>query len=447
MSTRHINKVLMVITVFVMFIFTFAGCRKTDERMTEQQVPEDGRTVLTLGYFDYNSVSEQVKDYVDAFNQTNATYRIEIKDYSESEDCDTAFNLDVSAGKTPDIIVTAGERLDKLIHMGLLTDMLSLLDEDPELCRDDFMESVMSAWLEEEKLYYMAPKYHIAATFGKQEMVGKFSAGWTKEEMIDYAESLDVPLFYENDKMTMFNTFMDSGYSEFVDWNTGKAAFDSDVFTRILRYCDQGVKNSDRFPIGEEWVSEFRNGKYAVTSLPVSHFSDIEDITRVFGKDLCYVGAANAYRDTAGIFFEECFSISSKSKYQDIAWEFVRSLLTKDAQYQLCKDFRNLSVRKDVFAMMKKAAMATETYTDEYGTEIKPWQETSPTMEYTPLSQEEADLVEQLVMRAKHCIKVDKKIDDIVYDEVSAFFNGDCTLDRVGETINSRVETYMSENR
>lgn len=98
MSIKHINKVLMVITVFVMFIFTFAGCRKTDERMTEQQVPKDGRTVLTLGYFDYNSVSEQVKDYVYAFNQTNATYRIEIQDYSESEDCDTAFNLDVSAG-------------------------------------------------------------------------------------------------------------------------------------------------------------------------------------------------------------------------------------------------------------------------------------------------------------------------------------------------------------
>ena len=442
MLGRKIRNYLVVGMALGMVVLSGCGADKKSETTQEQ----DNRTVLTLENYNYNTLSSQISQYVDAFNQTNDTYRIEIRDYAENEDCDTAFGLDMSAGKTPDIIVTDRSRLDRLIHTGLLTDMQSYLDADEELDRDDFMESVMSAWLQDDKLYYMALDYYINVLFGKEQTVGQFQNGWTKEEMIAFAEKTEVPLFYENDKMTMFDQFFVCGYSEFVDWDTGKADFDSALFRRILQYCDRGVKNSDRLPTGQEWIDEFKDDKYILSSGSFQHFSDIEQFTRIFGQDLCYIGFPNAYGDSSYMNFQDCIGISSKSEYQDAAWSFIRSMFTKDAQYTFCQQTRWLSVRKDIFAMQKQAAMATEPYTDAYGTQIEPII-SSPDLIYDSLSQEEADLVEQLVLGAKHCWKVDHNIGDIIYDEVSAYFNGDCSIDRVGETINSRVETYMSENQ
>ncbi len=68
--------------------------------------------------------------------------------------------------------------------------------------------------------------------------------------------------------------------------------------------------------------------------------------------------------------------------------------------WQISQQTKWLSVRMDIFAMQKQAAMATEPYTDAYGTQIEPINISSPDLIYASLSQEEADLVERLVLGA-----------------------------------------------
>ncbi len=446
MITKLIRKYTCFVIALIVLMPVISGCG-VGEKKTDSGKPKDDRTVLTIGNLDSNEISGIITQYVDEFNKTNENYRIEVKDYSDSEDCSTAFNLDVSAGNIPDIIVTDRAWQDRLIYTGILIDLQPYLDTDTELSQDDFLDSVMSAWREDGKLYYMAMDYYVTVMYGKKDTVGKYSNGWTKKDMIDFAEASDIPLFYEKSKMSIYDQFMVSGYAEFIDWNTGKAKFDTDLFARILKYCNQGVKESDAYQEKQDQISEFKQGKYILDSYSLAQFYDIEDITRTMGSDLCYIGYPNAYRDTSYMQFQRSLGITSKSKYQDAAWQFVRSIFTKRAQYEYCKQTGFFSVRKDVFDMQKKAAMTTESYTDEFETQIDPIDFRSSEQVYTPLSQEEADLAEKLVLSAKHCRKLDKNIDDIVYDEVSAYFNGDCTIDRVGETINSRVETYMNENR
>ncbi len=435
-------KWLVVVMTLGCMLSALSGCGKAKENEAEKK--EDAKTIITLGHYAQGDMSGLFYHFVEQFNKVNDRYQIEVKDYSKNLDIDKAFNLDVAAGNMPDIIVTDWDRMDKLIYTGLLTDMQTYLDNDNELDQEDFLDSVMSAWLADGGLYYVSTDYMINFMYGKETVLGQYHDGWTKQDMIDFAESSDEPLFYDNSRSALFDNFLLGGYSEFVDWNTGKAKFESTLFRRILEYCDQQGGSTQRLLSGETWDSEFKNNQYRLNIFQMSQFFEIEEITRRFGTDICCIGYANAYRDLASMQFVSCIGISSQSKYQDVVWQYVRSLLTKEGQYDWSALF---PVRKDVFAMRKREAMATETYTDEYGKEIDPFTSRSDSMIYTSLTQEEADLVEKLVLGAKHCRKVDHKIESIVTDEVSAYFNGDCTIDRVGETINSRVETYMNENR
>ncbi len=440
MAYKHLKIVLLLFGMTVML----TGCGKKDGQQ-RKETGDDGRTVITLGDYDYNGASYYIGDAVNQFNKTSSDYRIESIEYSGREDPVSAFNMDVAAGNCPDILLVGNSYLDRVIHAGLLEDLKPYLEGDAQLHPEDFLDNILEACTTDGHLYYLGNDYGITSIFGKKEQLAGYEDGWTREEMLAYAKSADVPLFYWDDKISLFMYIMDSGITDFVDWDQRKGLFQTDLFREILEYCNKGVKNSDRTAIDPEAVTEFKQDKCRLGMTSFQDFMCIEDTTRFYGTDLTFVGTPREEPCISEIRFNMNIGMYTKSPYKEQAWEFIKLLYTKEAQHELASS--GLSVRKDVFAMQKKASIATEPYVDEMGETQEPIDCEAPNFKYTPLTQEEADLVEKLVTSAKYCSRNDNTIEQIVYEEVSAYFNGDCTIDRVGETINSRVETYMNENR
>lgn len=108
--------------------------------------------------------------------------------------------------------------------------------------------------------------------------------------------------------------------------------------------------------------------------------------------------------------------------------------------------------RKDCFDMMIKEKTATKTYTDEFGKEVRPMESSYDyegfEVEIGPSTPEEVTLYKELINGTKRIQQIDNDIIfKMVFEEANTYFKGDKSVDDAVNVIQSRVETYVNENR
>ena len=112
-----------------------------------------------------------------------------------------------------------------------------------------------------------------------------------------------------------------------------------------------------------------------------------------------------------------------------------------------------MPTRKDCLECKLKAQMATEPYEDEYGNWVEPietdsWYTESGLERKTgPASQEEVDILRDLIEHTGKRAALDAEGAQIILEEAQVYFNGDKSLDKVAEIIQKRMTTYVNEQR
>jgi ABC-type glycerol-3-phosphate transport system substrate-binding protein len=111
----------------------------------------------------------------------------------------------------------------------------------------------------------------------------------------------------------------------------------------------------------------------------------------------------------------------------------------------------NIPSRKDAYDLKVQIAMATETFTDEYGTEHEPvdssWGWDDLEVQIGPSSQADVDTYTELIDSTTKIGGYNQSIMDIIVEESKSYFTGDKTVDEVADVIQNRVKTYVNENR
>ena len=74
-----------------------------------------------------------VKREILKFNKMDDNYRIEVEDYSSYEEPLEQLNLDIIAGKIPDIIDVGFMPKDLYIKKGFLSDLYPFIEKDDEI--------------------------------------------------------------------------------------------------------------------------------------------------------------------------------------------------------------------------------------------------------------------------------------------------------------------------
>ncbi len=405
------------------------------------------KTTITFGgiYIDDN-----IKTAAIEFNKTNKEYRIEFIDYSDNEDPATKMNADIVAGNIPDIIYADTGDLERYAAKGILEDLIPYYDKDEELNTSDMIPAVFEAMKIDGKLYYVSPSFGISTIWGSPKVLGT-EKGWTFDEFLALMEEQDdsVQAFAYSTKERLIYDLLGTGLSGYVDWQTGECSLDSPEVKAILEYCNTGVDEEDMDYENEPSLPTMvQEGKVLLSDGWMS-LDELQMHKKMFGGDITFIGYPN--KDKEGSYFNMTtpVGISAKSEYKDVAWEFVRTFMTK--KYQAVNERWNTPTRQDCFDMMIKAHTTTETYTDEFGQEITPvdsgysyddWE-----VEVGPNTQEEVELFTDLINSTHRVGGYDNKIMEIIQEEAKAYFAGDKSVDEVVDIIQNRVSTYVNENR
>ena len=454
------------------------------------------KTVLTFAcmYLDWD-----MRDAIVKFNRASNTHRIVVRDYSEYNTDDDynagiqKLNTEMLSGKLPDMIDinTYNMPVEQYAAKGFLTDLYELIDADPELSRESFVQPVIKALESADgKLYQLPSTFAVSTAIALDKVAGDYDT-WNlaavKDAMTKLQDGASVFDVYRT-KTDILQTCISRNIDAFVDWENGSAHFDSDEFKALLEFANQFPETYDWENATDEENDSAQNrmnsGKQLMTDMYVSSFEDMLYQLTGFNGGVKFVGYPSEDGTSNHTFqIDGAIAISSTCADKTAAWNFMKQFLTED--YQSGSDVWNFPINQKAFDQKMKDAMTEEYQTDENGNVVKDengnpiripkmtyyttdagggvaFAATTETAASTvviggsgvnedgsisiyAMTQEQADQILDLINATTAVYGYDESILNIISDEAAAYFAGEKSLDDTANMIQSRVNLYVAE--
>jgi ABC-type glycerol-3-phosphate transport system substrate-binding protein len=395
----------------------------------------EDRTILTLATF---SPGQNLRSAILDFNRINSRYRIHVNDYAEfSTDDDWSAGLirlstEIIAGRVPDIIDVSNLPFKQYAARGLFVNLYDLIDADPELNREDFLERVLYAAEVDGNLYQIFPSFIINTLVGHPSVVGE-NTSWNIDEfkaVLDNNPRADAPLGRMMTRMQFLRTTVMLGIDNYIDWATGTAHFDTGEFAKLLELAN-------RFPIEWDWSAD-RGGDLVAagrTIMGEMYFVQLQQMQRTkadYGGDIVFKGFPVQHGVGNSMSAQSGLAITTACVDKNGAWEFIRTLLTTEWQLENTWGFPS---NQAAFDIQVARAMTEDVEEDTFhGTII-----------FQPLTQTDIDQVLTLINSVSSIAHWDEALINIIMEGAEDFFNGRGSAQDAARIIQNRASNYVSE--
>ena len=415
------------------------------------EVPE--KKILTFGTF---SLDYEMRKQVVKFNKTNATCRIEVKEYMQDDYMAgiAQFNTDIVSGKCPDIIDLSMGSTKKYAAKGILEDLYPYMEKDPEMKKEDYLPNILKAFETEGKLFAMSPYFYINTVIAKTADVGDRKS-ISLDEVIDMAEKMPegTELYDYASKENILRQYLMMNMDKYVNWTTGECTFNGDEFIKALEFANTFPKEYKDIANGPNTPEKIRDGKLLMLNTSISSVQDYQMNSAIFNEPISFIGIPTDRENGSTIGNAgSVLGMSSKSKYKDEAWQFIRSGITKEAQKPSKNNRRwGFPIRKDALEEQFKLDMEKDYYDDGSGNKVEQpkttWSYDTFNFEIMAATQEQIDILKDIIDGMDTLNDFDNQISDIIIEETASFFEGQKTAKESADIIQSRIQIYVNENR
>lgn len=432
---------LALAVIFALLSFTACGQTAenpapiTDSASDSPAVEAAGRIKITLGSYG-NGMSRAVRD----FNTSQDEYIIELIDYSQGREIDRnqaviKLNADLATGNAPDVISLFNFHINPAIYgsKGYFEDLYPYIDADPELNREDFVQSLFKAYESDGALYQTLTSFSVLTMLTSKSIADSIPE-WTFENMIALSEEKggDVVFGSGFSKLSFLSGIMLGVAGEYVDYSSGTASFDSDGFKSLLELCNTMGKQAQSDDDGTSMMQFFA----------FSNFFELQYYEHLFGDEVSFIGYPSSEGSVS--FFGnvadlDMYSINSASMHKDAVWQFVRILLTEEYQ-----DSHTYEIPSNLKSLQKDKEYATIPIIDEE-TQTEIPRQGDHDFTYYAATDAQVEQMLELIDSATAPIYSDSTISEIIREETQAYFNGAKTVDEVASLIQSRVSLYLGE--
>ena len=412
----------------------------------------EDRVVLTLAI---TGESSNVKKLVRKFNESQSKYTVQIIDYTEENNPNSKLGADISAGKVPDIYIVesgiANQPIQQYVSKGMLEDLEPYIEKDPDMSMSDFIPSVMDSLRVDGKLYSITSHVSLNTLIGDGAEVGDDS-GWTAKQFREYIESQpEGAMIFEGTTKdsVLYNIMLGCG-NQFVDWEKGECYFDSEDFKNILQICGEFPEDEELYSTDNSTADNIKNKKALFIDTIVCP-EEIEAANKLFKGKASFKGFP--VKEGRGSYFTTStgFAMSAKCEDKDGAWEFMKTLLSKEYVADEYMYTGLIPVREDVFKMKMDSVTTTKEYKDEFGNVIKPREGMESLfgveMEAKPFSEDIIKRYRELIDNTSMLNYYNEAVSNIISEEAAAYFNGDKSIDDVCKIIQDRATTFINENK
>lgn len=428
-------------------------------RTSADEVTPKQQIVIGVMYQDYD-----LSGAVVSFNKSSDTYRISIRQYVDYDsdwetrmtDALNRLNADITSNNCPDILSLSGLNIQQLAAKGVFEDLSPYLEQSSGLDRDDMLENVLDAFTFDGVLIAIPDSFQLDTIVGSAAEVGE-EMGWTLSDMIAYADAHPgTELFDNTDKSDIIKYCLTYNISNFVDWQTGTCDFDSDEFKNLLEFVNRFPDEVTYEEGRPSTPTRIQNGEVLLYRTYVSNIDDVQFYAEMFGGDVTFIGYPNSDGSSGcNMSPNGAYAITARSDVKEGAWDFIEGYLTREnTMYRF--GYPN---SKSELKSMAEDAVKVEYFTDENGDPILD-ENGEPFIiggshgvgygdfwyDYRIATQEEVDMVLELLESARLGSDSNDQIMAIILEEAEAFFQGQKPVEEVTRIIQNRVKNYVSEN-
>ena len=416
------------------------------------------KTEITIGVlFSDSRLQEDVINY----NKSHDNVRIKIIEYYGEDEGDydkamSKFNSDIASGNCPDIIDFGSSTADmsQYIEKGLIEELTPYFDKDEEINIEDFVQSVVETYKMNGKLYALPGTFMLRGFFGATSIVGK-KTNWTMDEFIElvnqFGKGTEISSYMTRE--SVMELLCNCNMSKYVDWSKGECYFDKEEFVKILELSNNYVNQEEYFREHEEEnvseVTKIRNKQQILLNASLADCDEYMVSKEIYGEDITFKGYPSSEGNGVAIAsLGSLLAISSKSKYKDEAWEFIRQSYFPQKENDYIFGF---PVRQDDLDAVLEQAKIPDTYEDENGNEqinYSTWgYEDGIEIQVPYPTDEDVAKIKEIINSADTMINSNEKIMEIINEEAESFYKGQKSAEEVAKVIQSRVSVYVKENR
>lgn len=380
--------------------------------------------------------SQTVETAVRCFTDKHPDINVEIEVGMDNEDSGVTendaiknLNAELLAGNGPDIIYMDGLSSDKYIESG---ELLDLTDEVNKLKDSgEYFNNVLDSFNKDGKVYVVPSSFYVIEKIGTEETLK------ASENILDFAKYIEE----SNEKILpdeLVANYVATMYYKDIQKNIINGTIDKD---QLNEYFDAGKKlydNANKKDNPLDVMLMYYLTNYAIAydgsfSFNIANESEIVVKKKYSDKMAKEISGkvelpANDFKDKYMV--RECIAISDKSENKDLAKEYMAIALSKECQIESGYSIA-FSVNKKALAEINEAGFARElehmegTNTDAIKDDI-------------------AGFV-SYVEKMTEPVYIDMILDQIVFDELNNYINGNTSKEEAINSVIEKVNLYMSE--
>lgn len=388
-------------------------------------------TIATIGQSD----SLQLK--AATFNQSSDDYFVRIVDYTDGgtytkENAVLKLNTEIMSGNYPDMVCFSAISPFPFISKGLLIDMQTFIEQDPEMSLEDI--SIRNALDSPGGIYYIDNKFTFITLIGRNSQFGdRFY--WTISEYLNIEDSLpdDVQMIYNMTKETFIEYIASRYIRTAVNWPNGTCDFYNDDFIAILE-ASQRIRETPEDKNNLTYFDapvEVAAGRMITASSYVSNVWELAYEEQKAGCRLSFIGWPTV-DGTCGsdVWLSQPIGIISEGKHPEGCWEFLKfTLINTSAD---APDGLPVSAEHGlpVYTPTLQAKAAAVKASNDY-----------------PVHLTDSDIERffELISSMENVNIYDGTILKIISEESKAFFNGKKTSTDAAQMVQSRASLYVAE--
>lgn len=408
--------------------------------LTLEQTGTPDKQEITLVSSDIASLEPVIA----AFNRQSDEYCVVLVNPFESGDIDAycqQLQIEISTGKGPDLMESWLIDWEGCIQNGYL-EPLDDVYENPF----DYWPAVLDAGKMNDVCYSVCYRVVPSILAVSKSLAGNLKS-WDLLQMMEAvrkspAESLQMGL--DSMDIVLQYGLADRNYPQFIDYDAGVSHLAEQPFLDFLEFAkNYGDDLYYAGPNHEEASEYYQDGRLAALYQTMYGYGDFLMPSACFQGQEVLIGMPSS--QGRGIYMSPVnLCLNSGSPSVEGARAFLRYLVSTQGQLKFHQTdqliWAGFSCRRDVVKTL------LNEYQEKDGDQITS-DNLGITVTSTALTDEQAEQFMALLEDARPEPQIPSKLENIIQEELTPFFAGDCSAEEAAGKLDNRVQLYLEEQK
>lgn len=425
-------------------------------RIEGNRVPLPEKQIITLATT--HTAKSSLGRAISRFNRSNELYQVELltldtqelaPDYiAKRQEFIDQIQMETAAGRGPDLFSSEMINASDMVKNGYLQSLEGVLEDE-----DAYWQAALDSGRIQGELYGIPYdcSYLFLTTYS-QSFAGSRQS-WTLPELMEAVRSSDAEVL-QNDldgiAIVLAYALYDNDNKTFIDWENGKSHLEEAPFLELLEFAKEYAD------VGRHaWANDteaVKEGKMIAVNPRVfgglERFSYMSELENIFSGEPAHLGYPRS--EGNGIYvMPRLFYLNAQSDKREGVEIFLRYLLSEETQRRHVEFSVNdfTYVVGEALAESPKLAVRLSALERSIELGLQKGPNLTNPIGHEGLSEEQAKWMRFLIENARPGNFYVQEIEDIIYEELDPFFQGQRTAEEAARILDNRVQLYLDERK